>query len=138
MQLNALASAWSGRERLWVTFDRTDAHTLLAGERVVLAHHPTNRSVTNLVRNLVLAVRVIGRARPGVMVTTGAGVAVPFAWIARIRGAKVVYVESLTRTDGLSLSGRLIKPVADRFYVQWPELAERVGARHAGQVFQTS
>ena len=36
---------------------------------------------------------------PAVIVTTGAGVAVPFAWIGRLFGARVVYVESLTRID---------------------------------------
>lgn len=35
---------------------------------------------------------------------------------------RVVYVESLARVRGLSLSGRLLKKVADRFLVQWEEL----------------
>ena len=47
--------------------------------------------------------------------------------------APVVYVESVTRIDGLSLSGRLIKPVASEIFVQWPELAASVaGARYEG------
>ena len=61
--------------------------------------------------------------RPKVVLTTGAGVAVPFAWVARLRGAKVVYVESLARIEGPSLTCRLIAPIATRRYVQWPELA---------------
>ena len=67
--------------------------------------------------------------RPKVVVTTGAGVAVPFAWVARLRGATVVYVESLARIEGPSLSYRLIAPVASRRYVQWPELARALPAR---------
>ena len=55
--------------------------------------------------------------------TTGAGVAVPFAWVARLRGATVVYVESLARIDGPSLSYRLIAP--DR----GPALRAVAGAR---------
>jgi hypothetical protein len=74
-----------------------------------------------------------------VLLTTGAGVAVPFAWVARMRGARVIYVESLARIEGPSLSYRLIAPVASRSYVQWPELAERLpGARFAGAVFSTA
>jgi hypothetical protein len=70
------------------------------------------------------------------VVTTGAGVAVPFAWFARLAGARVVYVESFTRIDSISLSCRLIRPVADRVYVQWPEAAGLVrGARYVGNVF---
>ncbi len=103
-----------------MTFDRSDSRSLLAAERVVHAYGPTNRSALNLLRNLALAVRVIVRLRPRVVLTTGAGVAVPFAWIGRLFGAKVVYVESATRIESPSLSLRLVRPVANTVYVQWP------------------
>lgn len=136
LQLVALREAWAPHDRVWVTFDKSDARSLLESENVVHAYGPTNRSIKNLIRNLVLAWRVVGRVRPKVMVTTGAGVAVPFAWIARLRGAKVVYVESLSRIEGPSLSYRLIAPVASRVYVQWPELARALpGTRFVGNVF---
>lgn len=136
LQLVALREAWSGRSCAWVTFDKSDARSLLQGELVYHAHGPTNRNIPNLVRNLLLAPRIVRRLRPRVVITTGAGVAVPFAWIARVRGAKVVYVESFTRIDGPSLSCRLIAPVADRVYAQWPELAAAYPrARFRGNVF---
>jgi beta-1,4-N-acetylglucosaminyltransferase len=136
LQLHQLRDAWEGRSALWVTFDKSDARSLLAGERVVYAFGPTNRSIKNLLRNLVLAWRVVRRVRPRLLITTGAGVAVPFAWIARLRGARVFYVESITRVEGPSLSCTLIAPVAHRIYVQWPELVGRVrNAVYAGSVF---
>ncbi len=136
VQLVALREAWEPFTRAWVTFDKSDARSLLRDERVAYAHGPTNRSVKNLLRNLVVAWRVVGETRPRVVVTTGAGVAVPFAWIARLRGASIVYVESLARIEGPSLTYRLIAPIASRRYVQWPELAEALpGARFAGNVF---
>jgi UDP-N-acetylglucosamine:LPS N-acetylglucosamine transferase len=136
LQLVALREAWEPFTRAWVTFDKSDARSLLSDERVTFAHGPTNRSVKNLLRNLVVAWRVVRETRPRVVLTTGAGVAVPFAWIARLRGASVVYVESLARIEGPSLSYRLIAPIASRRYVQWPELADALqGARFAGNVF---
>jgi UDP-N-acetylglucosamine:LPS N-acetylglucosamine transferase len=136
LQLVALRPAWSEASRAWVTFDKSDARSLLAGERVLYAHGPTNRNLGNLVRNLVLAARLLRRLRPRVIVTTGAGVAVPFCWIGRVLGARVVYVESLSRITGPSLSYRLIAPVASRRYCQWPEFASAVrGARYVGSVF---
>lgn len=135
LQLVSLADAWKPHDRAWVTLDRSDARSLLAGEPVLFAHGPTNRNIPNLLRNLRLALAVVRRLRPQVVLTTGAGVAVPFAWIARAFGARVVYVESLTRIDRPSLSCRLILPVADRVYVQWPELAGRIPrARYAGNL----
>jgi len=136
LQLVALHESWQRFTHAWVTFDKSDARSLLADERVFYAHGPTNRSVKNMLRNLVVAWRVVGEVRPRVLVTTGAGVAVPFAWIARLRGAKVVYVESLARIEGPSLTYRLISPIASRRYVQWPELAAALPrSRFAGNVF---
>jgi beta-1,4-N-acetylglucosaminyltransferase len=135
LQLLALREAWRGLSSVWVTLDRADACSLLAQERVLFAHGPTNRSIPNLLRNLAVARRVLRAVRPRVLITTGAGVAVPFAWLARRSGVRVVYVESLSRIDRPSLSLRLIRPVADRVYGQWPEFELAVpGARYAGSV----
>jgi UDP-N-acetylglucosamine:LPS N-acetylglucosamine transferase len=76
-----------------------------------------------LLRNVRLAFQVARTLRPSAVITTGAGVAVPFAWIGRLLAIPTVYVESVTRMEGLSLSARMIQPVARRVYVQWPELA---------------
>jgi beta-1,4-N-acetylglucosaminyltransferase len=136
LQLHALQGAWEAFDRVWVTFDKSDAQSLLAGERVVHAFGPTNRNLPNLLRNVRLASRVIRMVRPAAIVTTGAGVAVPFAWLGRLWRIPVVYIESLTRIDQLSLSARMIAPVATRMYVQWPEAAEHLAkARFAGNVF---
>jgi beta-1,4-N-acetylglucosaminyltransferase len=139
LQLCALRQAWEDLDRAWVSFDKSDVRSLLAGERVVHAHGPTNRNIGNLLRNGILAVRLIHELRPRAVLTTGAGVAVPFAWVARLYGARIVYVESMTRIEGPSLSMRMIAPVASRLYVQWPELAPRVRrARFAGRVFDAA
>jgi beta-1,4-N-acetylglucosaminyltransferase len=87
-------------------------------------------------RNLVVAWRTLRTVRPRILLTTGAGVAVPFAWLARLRGVKVVYIESFTRIESPSFSCRLVAPIADRVYAQWPELTSAVKkARYAGNVF---
>ena len=42
---------------------------------------------------------------------------------------RTVYVESWARVKKLSLSGRLLLPVVDRFIVQWQVLADSIGGR---------
>jgi beta-1,4-N-acetylglucosaminyltransferase len=136
LQLHELRPAWEPFERTWVTFDKSDARSLLSRERVIHAHGPTNRSVPNLLRNLRLAWRVVRRERPAAILTTGAGVAVPFAWVAMLHRIPTIYVESFTRIEELSLSARMISPVATRMYAQWPELASRAPRMHfAGNLF---
>jgi UDP-N-acetylglucosamine:LPS N-acetylglucosamine transferase len=133
-ELAGLREVWSRFSRAWVTVRASDVETLLAGERVVLAHGPTRRSLRNLVRNTLVAVRLVRQLRPAVVMTTGAGLSVPFAWIGRLFGARVVYIECSGRI-GISLSGRLNTPVADRLYVQWPDVAPSVRkARYAGSI----
>lgn len=120
-QLLRLEGWWRTLDRTWVTFDKPDAVSLLADEQVVWAHHPTTRNVGNLVRNLGLAVREMRRIRPDVVVSTGAGVALPFFVLARLRGIPTVYVEVFDRIDSATLTGRLCRPFTTRFCVQWPE-----------------
>ncbi len=120
LQLVQLKDEWPRDERAWVTFPTADAHSLLAGEQVWFAHHPTNRSIRNLLRNLLLAVSLVRKHRPRAIVTTGAGVAVPFCYVGRLFGARVVFIESFSRitravthgTAGLSGRERLLRPVA--------------------------
>jgi len=131
----AISGAWADRSRAWVSLDKPDVRSLLARERLYVAHGPTSRNIPNLLRNLALAWRVIAETRPRALVTTGAGVGVPFAWVGRICGARVIYVECAGRVDRPSMSARLIAPTACRVYAQWPELAEAWrGARYAGNV----
>jgi UDP-N-acetylglucosamine:LPS N-acetylglucosamine transferase len=129
LQMQELRQAWEPFDRVWVTFDKSDSRSLLRGERVVHAFSPTNRNIPNLLRNLRLAWRVLRRERPAAILTTGAGVAVAFAWAGRLLGVPTIYVESVTRIEELSLSARMIRPVANRMYAQWPELAQGSSGR---------
>ena len=70
------------------------------------------------------------------MLTTGAGVAVPFAWVGQAPRRQGRLRREPRADRGPSLSYRLIAPIADRRYVQWPELARVLpGSRFAGNVF---
>ena len=104
-----------------MTFQKTDSVSLLAGEHVAWAYHPTTRNVPNLVRNLFLAWRLLRRYRPRVVVSTGAGVAFPFFIIARLFGMKTIFIEVYDRIDLPTLSGRLCYPLSNLFLLQWEE-----------------
>lgn len=121
-QMWAMRSWWEKHDRGWVTFDTPDAISMLSRQqRVWWAHRPTTRNVPNLLRNLVLAARVLVSFRPDVVLSTGAGSAVPFFVIARALGIPTVYVEVYDRIDSATLSGRLCRPFASLFCVQWRE-----------------
>lgn len=123
-------------DRFWVTFDKEDANTALAGERVYHCHFPTNRNVKNTVRNTLLAVRVLRKERPDLIVSSGAAIAVPFFLAGKLMGAKTVYVEVFDRMDAPTLTGRLVRRFADLFVVQWPEMTRVYpGSVDLGSIF---
>jgi UDP-N-acetylglucosamine:LPS N-acetylglucosamine transferase len=121
IQLHNLKPWWERHDHMWVTFRKLDSTSLLAGERVAWAHHPTTRNLRNLVRNLLLAWRLLRSYRPDVVVSSGAGVAFPFFLLARLLGRKTVYVEVYDRVDSATMTGRLCYPLSNLFLLQWEE-----------------
>ncbi len=122
-QLLTLQPWWQDRERTWVCFDGADSRDLLGSERVWWAFSPTTRNARNFLRNLRLAFQVLRHEAPAVVISTGAGVAVPFFLAARLRGIPTVFVEVIDRISSRTLTGRLCRPVSSAFCVQWPEQA---------------
>jgi beta-1,4-N-acetylglucosaminyltransferase len=120
-QLVSLKSWWSRYDRHWVTFNQRDAVFALDGEPVSWAHYPVTRNIPNAVRNLGLAVKVLRRERPDVIVTTGAGVSLPFFVIARFMRIRTVYIEVFDRIGSATMTGRLSYPLSDAMCGQWEE-----------------
>ena len=120
-QLHRLRPWWERHDRRWITFATADATSLLADEETVWAAHPTTRNIPNALRNLRLAWRVLRTSRPDVVVSDGAGVAVPFFAVAKLLGISTVFLEVVDRIETRTLTGRLLYPIADLICVQWPE-----------------
>lgn len=118
--LLAMRSWWEGRSRVWVCPDTPDVADRLVGERVVTSYFPTTRNVPNLARNAVLAARLLRRERPSLVVSSGAGVAVPFFVGAWAMGIPTVFIEVYDRIDTPTMTGRLCGPFTTRRIVQWP------------------
>jgi beta-1,4-N-acetylglucosaminyltransferase len=133
-QMLALKSAWADLPRIWFTTRAADTEALLRDERTIFAHVPTSRNIKNMFRNLWLGAGAIRRHRPDVLLSTGGGVTLPLFLVGRLAGARLIYVESLTRVDGPSLTGRLVYPLVDRFFVQWPKAATRPRMEFVGNL----
>ena len=120
--LYMLEPLWKDWERFWVTFDKTDANSLLKDEKVYHCFYPTNRNIKNLIKNTFLAIKVLVKEKPDLIISSGAAVAVPFFWIGKIMGAKTIYIEVFDRINKPTLTGRLVYPITDKFIVQWDEM----------------
>lgn len=116
---------WRKHDCCWVTFQTTSTELILNGEKVYWAYGPTNRNLPNLIRNFWLAWRVILQERPQLVLSTGAGVAVPFVILAKLAGIQTAFIESFTRVQELSLSAKLVFPFLDVIYVPWTQIAAK-------------
>lgn len=120
--LYMLKSFWKNKERFWVTFDKADAKSLLKNERLISCYYPTNRSLKALLINTRLAWKTIQKERPDVIISSGAAVAVPFFYIGKLFGARLIYIEVYDRIDKSTMTGKMVYPITDTFIVQWEEM----------------
>jgi beta-1,4-N-acetylglucosaminyltransferase len=87
---------------------------------------------------------LISYLQPSLILCNGPGTCVPICYIAwlchRLRvfysassKLKIVFVESFCRVEKLSFTGQLLKPIADKFIVQWPNLVHKYpGSEYIG------
>ena len=117
-QICLLKSWWKKYDRFWVTSDTPDVRYLLNREKIFKGFFPENANIINAFFNLVLALRLLVKHKPYLLVSTGAGIAPPFFLVARLMGVKSVFIETMDFCRTGSLSGRLIYPLASLFIVQ--------------------
>lgn len=95
------------------------------GEEVhVLPDYDRNPVRGHYLANVWQSLNLVRAQGPRLVVTSGAGVVVPFCIIARLAGAKIVFIETMARVRNASASGRVLSRVAETTLVQWPELLD--------------
>jgi beta-1,4-N-acetylglucosaminyltransferase len=68
--------------------------------------------------------QIMLKEKPDCIISLGALATYPICLIGKIMGKKIIYIESFSRVDTPSLSGKLMYRIADLFIVQWRELLE--------------
>ncbi len=122
MQLYMLKPFWKDKERIWCTFNKKDARSLLNGEKIYPVFSPSNRSLKALFINSYRAIKILRKERPDIIISTGAAPAIPFFWIGKMMGIKTLYIEVYDRINKPTITGRICYPVTDKFIVQWQEM----------------
>jgi UDP-N-acetylglucosamine--N-acetylmuramyl-(pentapeptide) pyrophosphoryl-undecaprenol N-acetylglucosamine transferase len=125
--LTAVApQALDGGEPVWVTSRTPRGEALRAAGAQVELLPEYRRSPVKALGNIIAAARIVLRRRPRVVVTSGAGVVAPFCMLARLTGARIIYIETMARVSGASMTARLLSRIAAPVIVQWPELQSRL------------
>jgi UDP-N-acetylglucosamine:LPS N-acetylglucosamine transferase len=124
-QLRKVADAWSGMTTFWVTTGSMVSDSLGENGRVYAVGECNRDHPFRVMGVLFRCIRIVLRERPAIVISTGAAPGCLMCFLGKLLGAKVIWLDSITNVEQLSLSGRLIRPFADLLLVQWPELAAR-------------
>ena len=124
-QLLKLAESWDGYETFCVTTTQVVRDKLSRFGEVYVVGECNREHPIRVVSVLLRCIRIMLRHRPDVVISTGAAAGCMLCFLGKMIGAKVVWIDSITNVERLSLSGRMVRYIADLFLVQWPELAGR-------------
>jgi UDP-N-acetylglucosamine:LPS N-acetylglucosamine transferase len=133
---------WSQLMRLRPAFEGAGVHyaTVDPGAAEIVSPAPVHiyadanaRTPLRLLLTAWQLLRIMLRVRPEVVISTGAAGGYIAILIARLFGARTLFIDSIANARKLSTSARLAQRIADSVLSQWPGVAsaERVGYRGA-------
>lgn len=124
-QLLKLAESWNGYETFCVTTTEVVREKLSRFGTVYVVGECNRKYPLRVVKVLMQCIRILFKEKPDVVLSTGAAAGCLLCLFGKIMGAKVIWIDSITNVERISLSGRMVRYIADLFLVQWPELASR-------------
>lgn len=95
----------------FATFDDQQSRSLLAERDVVYVERIPPRGLREASRVLRPALQEVKQGGYTDVISTGSAIAVPFMLAARCHGVRAHYIESAARSDGPSLTGRLVSRI---------------------------
>ena len=127
VELRRIMPAFAGTEVFYVSTE-TEADADLAPARYYPITNVTRKSRLAFLSTVRQLYAIVRAERPEVVVTTGAAPGfVALALAKTLCRSRTVWIDTVAQTEGMTLSGRLARPFADAWLVQWPHLAKPGG-----------
>lgn len=80
------------------------------------------------------SLKLINKVRPDVVISTGAAPGCIFCIISKVKGAKIIWIDSIANTKDLSLSGRIITKFTKNVFSQWEGVALKRKVQYLGKL----
>lgn len=122
MQLEPLYSKY---DHFFITEENAISRNLAETEKVLFLNQ-INRRMTGFplifIKNAVKSYVYLRSEQPDIIISTGALCSFSVLLLGKLRGAKIVFIESFANIRKPTLTGRLTYPFADLFIIQWEGL----------------
>ena len=125
-QLYQLKKWWRKYERFWITDKGSDVSSLLKNERKYYGYFPESRNILNAIKNFRLGIAIFRHEKPNLVVSCGAGIAPPILFAAKLFGAQVVFIDSISFVRYPSLSAKIVSIFADKTLVQHKHMTKKL------------
>jgi len=124
-QLLKLSRSWDGHRTFCVTTTQVLADQLRKFGSVYVVGESNHQHPLKVLVVLIRCIKIVLREKPDVVISTGASAGCLMCLLGKLLGARVIWIDSITNIDRISLSGRMVRHIADLFLVQWPHLAQK-------------
>lgn len=133
VQMLRLRPAFAGAEVHFASVEPSSAQMVSPAPFHLFPDANKDQPLRLILTTIRLAV-IIARVRPDVVISTGAAGGYLAIRLARLIGARTMFIDSIANARELSVSARLSKGVADRVLSQWPGVAQAHGTEFCGAV----
>jgi len=124
-ELLTLSDCWKQHEVVYITTVPATQHELRQSGAVYVVGECNRQHPIRVLRVFLRCLKAVLKERPDVVISTGAAAGCMVCFLARALGAKIIWLDSITNVERISLSGRMVRHIAGLFLVQWPELAAK-------------
>ena len=127
-----LMEAFEGHETFFITYDC--ARTRRLESKYLLRNIGKNPFL--MAYTFLLTIKILLIEQPRLIVSTGSEIAIPAFYLAKLLRIKTIFIESWTRVDRPTGTGKIVYLVSDVFLVQWERLLAKYGskARYEGAI----
>ena len=134
-QMLRLAKSWQGHDTFCVTTTEVVREKLQEHGKTYVVGECNRNHPLLVLKVFMRCCGIIFRERPDVVISTGAAAGCLVCLLGKMLGARIVWIDSITNIDRMSLSGRIVRPIADLTLVQWPHLQQQYkGIEYIGAV----
>lgn len=134
VEMRRILPAFEGCDIAYVC-TQPDADADFAKHRYYAVRNASRRDRASCAVLICQLFGILRKERPAVVVTTGAAPGLVALTLAKVlHRSRTVWIDCSAQAEQLSLSGRLVRPVADAWLTQWEHLAKPGGPECWGSV----